>query len=209
MNRLIAFVGFKASGKNTAAQILVDHYDFVPLSFADAIKDCLAAIFCWPRELLEGVTPASRLWRETVDSWWAVRLEIADFTPRWAMMHFGTEIMRRHFNSQIWVANVERRIELVGDRPVVLLDGRFPNELALVRRRRGRVARIQRGADPDWMTTTDAATARHRARGAGVHESEYAWIGSTVDATLINDGSIAALQAGVLDWLGLTQPAFV
>ena len=70
LRRLIAFVGFKASGKNTAAAALYP-FGFVPLSFADALKDALAAIFCWDRHLLEGITDESRIWRETIDTWWA------------------------------------------------------------------------------------------------------------------------------------------
>ena len=42
---LITFVGFKSSGKTTAAHaLLADGYHL--LSFADALKDALAAIFC-------------------------------------------------------------------------------------------------------------------------------------------------------------------
>jgi hypothetical protein len=54
----------------------------------------------------------------------------------------------------LWVFNVERRI-LAVDGPVVLVDSRFPNEIALARRYGGRVVRIQRGADPGW---TELAT---------------------------------------------------
>jgi hypothetical protein len=208
MNQLIAFVGFKSAGKNTAAQPLIDHYGYKPLSYADALKDALAAIFCWPRDLLEGITDESRLWREQVDHWWAARLDINDFTPRWAMMNFGTEIMRKHFNPDIWVLNVERRIELLGDHPIVLIDARFPNEIALARRFKGQVVRIQRGADPAWMSIAAGASAGNlphcqEMQKLGIHPSEWSWVNSPFDVTLQNDGSIVALQAAVLMWMRL------
>lgn len=200
IHELIAFVGFKASGKNTAAAALYP-FGYVPISFADALKDSLASVFCWDRDMLEGITEASRLWREQVDDWWAAKLNIPHFTPRWAMKHVGTDVMRRHFNYDLWVHNVERRLVLL-DCPVVLVDGRFPNEIALARRYCGRVYRIKRGPDPEWRSLAIAANtgvveAREQLAALDVHESEYAWIGHPVDAEIVNDGTIADLHATV------------
>lgn len=211
MQRLIAFVGFKSSGKNTAAAALYPH-GFVPLSFADALKDALAAIFCWDRDLLEGITEESRTWRECKDSWWANKLDIANFTPRWAMMNVGTEVMRRYFNYDLWVHNVERRILLLAqESSVVLVDARFPNEIALARRYHGRVLRIKRGADPEWTELAELANlhwspvvrahALAMLEARGVHPSEFAWIGTPTDGTITNDGLIADLHAAVSDRL--------
>ncbi len=206
MHKLIAFVGFKASGKNTAAAALLAH-GFVSLSFADAIKDALAAIFCWDRNLLEGITDESRLWRECIDPWWAAKLDLPGFTPRWAMMNFGTEVMRRHFNDDIWVFNVERRMIQI-EAPIVLVDGRFPKEIALAHQHNGQVIRIKRGADPSWMGT--AITANYDSEPMmrdyaadvlacnDVHSSEYRWIGGPIDDTIANDGTIAQLHANVV-----------
>jgi hypothetical protein len=206
MRQLVAFVGFRSAGKNTAAQPLVDIHHYQSLSFADAMKDALASIFCWQRDLLEGITDESREWREQGDIWWANRLGIAEFTPRWALKHFGTEIMREHFNQEIWVLHVERRIMLLGDTPVVLTDTRFPNEIEMIRRFNGAVVRIQRGPDPEWMEIARLANQgsephQHAMERHGVHASERAWVGSELDVTLQNDGSIADLQTAVLTWL--------
>jgi hypothetical protein len=212
-NQLVTFVGFKSSGKNTAAQPLIDEFGYAPLSFADAMKDSLASIFCWSRIMLEGITQESREWREQIDQWWADRLGIPEFSPRWAMRHFGTEIMRAHFNPEIWVLNVERRIMMLGDRPVVIIDARFPNEIELARRFGGRVARIKRGSDPNWMPMVQSAphqSARDVMTSLDIHESEWAWIGTPVDVTIENDRSIADLRNALVGWLGLEtaqQPA--
>lgn len=206
MNKLVAFVGFKASGKNTAANILIDR-GYLPISFADAMKDALAAIFCWDRFFLEGVTEASRQWRETVDPWWAERLGIAEFSPRWAMRYFGTEIMRQHFNQEIWVLNVTRRISLAGNQPVVLIDARFPNEIDLARKLNGAVARIKRGPEPEWFqdglaaARGDAEAIARMTEQHEIHQSEWAWLAEPVDAVLMNDWSIDDLHTQVIKWL--------
>jgi hypothetical protein len=204
---LITFVGFKSSGKNTAAAALYP-LGFVSISFADALKDALAAIFCWDRNLLEGISEESRTWRECIDPWWAVKLDIPHFSPRWAMMNVGTEVMRRHFHYDLWVFNVERRMMLL-DCPITLPDARFPNEIALTQRFDGKVIRIRRGGEPEWMpwaiTANSDAEQRDNARSmlasAGVHESEYAWVNSPIDHVIDNDGTIADLHSKVINWI--------
>lgn len=201
MNRLIAFVGLQSSGKNTAAQALYPH-GFVPVSFADALKDALAAMFCWPRDLLEGITAESRAWREQIDPWWAERLGIPEFSPRWAMRHVGTDVMRRHFHEQIWVFNVERRLIQI-DAPVVLIDARYPNEIALAHRYGGHVEQIKRGADPWWLdmardafreTNPQQRCMMLSSLETIVHESEWAWLASDIDGVTHNDGSATDLH---------------
>ena len=205
MNRLIAFVGLQSSGKNTAAQALYPH-GYLPISFADALKDALATMFCWPRDMLEGITPESRDWREQVDTWWAERLGIPEFSPRWAMRHIGTDVMRRHFHEQIWVFNVERRLTQI-NAPVVLIDARYPNEIALAHRYGGHVERIRRGPDPWWFKTAQQAFAEPfglrrqsmlRSLEMITHESEWAWLASEVDGMTLNDGSVADLHAKIV-----------
>jgi hypothetical protein len=201
--KLVAFIGFRSAGKNTAAQPLVDTYGYHLLSFADAMKDALAAIFCWDRELLEGISEESRVWREQVDPWWSKKLGIPDLTPRFMLRHFGTEIMRAHFHQEIWVHHVERRITLLGDQPVVLTDARFGNEIALVRRFEGKLIRIKRGDDPAWMPIAYQANRGDRMclahmQATKVHESEWRWVTQKYE-TIENDGDIASLHAKVVN----------
>jgi hypothetical protein len=203
---LIAFVGFKDSGKNTAAAALYP-YDFTPFSFADALKDTLAAIFCWDRALLEGITEESRAWRERIDPWWAAKLGIPQFTPRWAMTHIGTDVMRRQFHADLWVFNMERRLMLC-DGHVAVIDCRYPNEIAMVHQHGGQVIRVERGPEPEWIDL--AMTANHAPLGMmrdyarqlllnqGLHETEFAWLGEPIDATILNNSTIADLHAAVL-----------
>ena len=68
---IIGITGLIASGKDTAADYLIRFHGFKKLSYAGTLKDTVAAVFGWDRELLEGTTQSSRAWREQVDEWWA------------------------------------------------------------------------------------------------------------------------------------------
>lgn len=206
MDRLV-LVGFQGSGKNTFGEILVRDHGYTGISFADALKDCVAAIFCWDRDLLEGITPEAREWRETVDEWWSNKLGIPGLTPRWAMRNFGTDVMRTHFHTDVWISNVERRILDLGQRKVVVFDGRFPNEIDMVKRLGGKSIRVKRGPEPYWY---DEAAHLNRilsqeisqtldqikhipgmvkAMNDKAHQSEWAWIGHPIDYVVSNDGA--------------------
>ncbi len=53
---IIGIVGFKGAGKDTAGNFFEQNHGFDPDSFAAPLKDAVAAIFGWPRHLLEGDT---------------------------------------------------------------------------------------------------------------------------------------------------------
>lgn len=206
--KLIAFVGFKDSGKTTAAIPLIEH-GYIPFSYADALKDCLASIFLWPRDMLEGITPESRIWRERVDSFWSAKLGIPDFSPRRAMQLFGTETMRNHFDPNVWIFNVERRISLLPQNSkVILIDGRFPNEITMPKRYGGQVFQIQKGDKPAWYQIAEGANKGDLHLKAlmrdtyCVHESEYAWIGTELDGIIENNSSKESLYKQVLKKVG-------
>ena len=205
--QLVSLVGFKGSGKDSAGRHLVENHGFVNFSFAESLKDALASIFCWERAMLEGDAPESREWRETVDQWWSERLEIPNFTPRLAMQLVGTNVFRQHFNLDIWILNIERKLSLLPqDAKVVLIDGRFPNELDLGRKYGAKVVRVRRGDEPEWFdeavwinanpTHADWQT-RFDALNEKVHVSEWAWIGEKIDHTIENDGSLEDLYTNI------------
>ena len=98
---IIAICGFQGAGKDTLANILIEKYGFVKLSFAGSVKDVASCIFGWDREMLEGTTQESRKQREVIDEWWAKRLNIPHLTPRWVLQNFGTDLFRNHFHPEI------------------------------------------------------------------------------------------------------------
>lgn len=192
--RIISISGLIGSGKDTAADILIRHHGFVKVAFADSLKDACSAIFGWDRRMLDGVTPASRQWRESVDTWWAERLNMPHLTPRWVLQHMGTEVLRQHFNDDIWVASAERKI---ADSPksVVITDCRFPNEIGALKRIGGITARIFRGTDPPWLELARSDMGEFRRQYPGVHASEYSSVNLDYDHYINNNGDIPNLHA--------------
>jgi hypothetical protein len=191
---IIGICGFIGSGKDTAADFLVNFHGFRRDSFAGTLKDAVASVFNWDRDLLEGRTKEARAWREQVDPWWAERLNMPNLTPRLVLQLWGTEVCRRGFHDDIWIASVENKLRNSKD-SIVISDCRFPNEIASIKHAGGKVIWVQRGITPHWY---DVAVQANRGVDAaqrflaqeGIHASETAWAGTQFDAIIDNDGSL-------------------
>jgi hypothetical protein len=200
---IIGICGFIGSGKDTAANYLVGWHGFRRDSFAGALKDAVAQVFGWDRELLEGLTPEARAWREQVDPWWAERLNMPTLTPRWVLQYWGTEVCRTGFHDDIWIAALENRLrQRTGH--TVISDVRFPNEVASIRSAGGHIVWIRRGADPEWCSTliemrqnSTLGICTDYMRQFNVHASEWAWVGTRFDAVVDNNGSVDELYASL------------
>lgn len=215
---IVGLVGFIGSGKDTAADYLVNFHGFRRDSFAGTLKDAVANIFGWDRTLLEGRTKASREWREKVDPWWSKRLDMPNLTPRWVLQHWGTEVCRVGFHDDIWIASLENKLRQADDN-VVISDVRFPNEIKAIRNAGGLVFRINRGGLPDWYDDALAvnrgpnhigwALSKDRIGKLKIHASEWAWIGHKFDGELDNnttfDSLFDQLKSRVQDHLGATD----
>jgi hypothetical protein len=199
---IIGFVGFIGSGKDTAADYLVNFHEFRRDSFANTLKDAVAAVFGWDRTMLEGRTKMAREWREQVDPWWAERLKMPNLTPRWILQYWGTEVCRKAFHDDIWIASLESKLRNSKDN-IVISDVRFPNEIKAIHNAGGKVIRIKRGPEPEWYDDAANANAGDRYMGWAIgkkrletlkiHASETAWVGGDIDVTITNDGSIDEL----------------
>ena len=198
---IIGFVGFIGSGKDTAADYLVNFHGFRRDSFANTLKDAVAAVFGWDRVLLEGRTKEAREWREQRDEWWSNRLG-KDITPRHILQYWGTEVCRQGFHDDIWIASLENKMRKTGDN-IVISDVRFPNEIKSIKAAGGKVVRVVRGADPEWYqdawnvnqgpTNMSWAISKMRMEQLKIHASETAWIGKDIDLEIDNNGSIDQL----------------
>jgi hypothetical protein len=202
---IIGIVGFQGAGKDTIADYLVNIHQFRRESFANTLKDAVAAVFGWDRELLEGRTRQSREWREQQDPWWAERLGMPGLTPRWVLQHWGTEVVRRGFHDNTWIASLENRLRKSKD-DIVISDCRFSNEIAAIRRAGGVVIRVKRGNEPSWYSVAQAANAHTHPNASskiltelGIHASETAWIGTNFDAVLDNNLTMDHLYTQVND----------
>lgn len=199
---IIGVVGFIGSGKDTVADYLVSHHDFVRDSYAAPLKDAVASIFGWDRELLEGRTNEAREWREQVDEWWTDRLglqhDIFPITPRYILQQFGTEVLRDHFHEDIWIASLENRAR-VATKNIVITDCRFPNEFKCLKKAGGKVVRVHRGPDPEWYDYAWEANrgdieAKFELQKFKVHASETSLVGMKFDYNINNNGTLDDLH---------------
>lgn len=198
---VIAICGFISSGKDTVAEFLVNYHGYKRASFAGTLKDAVAAVFGWDRELLEGRTKEAREWREKVDFWWAGRLNVPNLTPRLMLQLWGTEVCRNGFHNDIWVASVENQLRNAKDN-IVISDCRFPNEVNAMRNAGAKLVWVKRGELPTWYDTAVKAnsgdtTAQSTLAGYGIHASETSWVGTEFDAVIENNGSLDDLLAQV------------
>jgi hypothetical protein len=191
---IIGICGFIGSGKDTVADYLVNFHEFRRESFASTLKDAVAAVFGWDRTMLEGRTKEAREWREQVDPWWAQRLAMPTLTPRWVLQYWGTEVCRKAFHDDIWIASLENKLRNSKD-SVVISDCRFPNEIQSIKDAGGQIVWVQRGALPDWYDVAVDANkgnnvAINELKMRKIHASETAWVGTEFDAILDNNGTI-------------------
>jgi hypothetical protein len=193
---IIGIVGFAGSGKDTIADYLQNIHQFRRESFAHTLKDAVAAVFGWDRDMLEGRTRESREWREQVDSWWSERLGMT-VTPRLVLQLWGTEVARKSYHDDIWIASLENKLRKTHD-DVVISDCRFPNEIRAIKVAGGIVIRVVRGPEPVWyelaQTVNRGPTRNTKWRLSKtelekhkVHASETAWIGTDFDAVIDNN----------------------
>lgn len=212
---IISLTGLIGSGKDTVADYLVDEYGFTRDAFASTVKDMLAVVFSWDREMLEGRTKIAREQRNQVDEWWANRLNLPEFTPRWAMQHIGTEVFREHFHDDIWIAALENRLRKHKGH-IVITDARYPNELAMIKRLHGMTWHVERGENPEWydyavrynaadeksqltMRMIASIDTNSNIFNRRIHSSEWQWIGFPFDNEIDNNGDIKGLYATVED----------
>tara|TARA_B100000035_G_C21024002_1_gene565321 strand:- start:22 stop:651 length:630 start_codon:yes stop_codon:yes gene_type:complete len=206
MKNVVGICGLIGHGKDTAAGFLIEQ-GYQRISFAGVLKDACANIFSWDRILLEGNTKESRVWRETVDEWWSDRLGIENFTPRYALQYIGTNVFRKHFHPDIWVAACERQIE-IAEKNVVISDCRFFNELGIIKKLGGTTAVVWRNEKPLWWATACGINTTNTNNNPNnsmevvfpdVHPSEWSWAGWQFDHTIENTGTLEDLQSRTLE----------
>ena len=156
----------------------------------------MAAVFGWDRDMLEGRTRESREWREQADPWWTERLGMT-VTPRLVLQVWGTEVARKSYHDDIWIASLENKLRKTHD-DVVISDCRFPNEIKAIKAAGGIVIRVVRGPEPVWFElaqtvnqgptrNTSWRLSKNELEKYNVHASETAWIGTEFDAIIDNN----------------------
>lgn len=182
---LIGLAGAARSGKDTAAQSLLD-MGWTRRAFADKVRDVLYAMnpVLDESSYADGFTSL----RYEVDHYgWESVKEMYPEVRRY-LQRLGTEGAREVLGEDIWVDALFRDFETWG--PTVITDVRFPNEANAIRERGGLVVRIERpGQEP--------------IREAG-HRSENALAGYLYDDVIPNDGPVSQLHDRVMQLIPLT-----
>ena len=169
--RIISLTGLKGSGKDAAAQALVED-GWVHLKFATPLVDMLKALDltichlgCWVR-----LTPLLEAdYEGTKNSIPEVRR---------LLQRLGTEAVRGVLGDGVWVDHMAGRLADYLDRDVVISDTRFENEAELVR--------WYKGVNVEIIRPTDVVRDNH-ASEAGVPRE-------LIDHTVYNTGTIEDLH---------------
>lgn len=181
---IIGLCGFIGAGKSTVANYLVANHGFTRLSFAGTLKDTCAVLFGWDRTRLEGATPEDRAWREQPDIFWSEKFG-KPWTPRWALQFVGTEVIRNNLHQDMWVLNVEKKLQAMGpDAKVVFDDARFVNELMTLTKYGASLIVVQR---------PETATVEHRNLWNALYSSRPEAVAEAV--------ATSPLHASEKDWL--------
>jgi hypothetical protein len=133
-----------------------------------------------------------------------------NLTPRWILQYWGTEVCRRGFHDDIWIASLENKLRSSRD-DVVVSDCRFPNEIKSIKDAGGIIVWVKRGALPEWYNLAVEANqgsnvAANELKMNKIHASETSWVGTDFDVVLDNNGSIDDLYEEIKN-LVLNRPA--
>ena len=141
---LIGIGGYAGAGKDTLADLLVEHFSFVKIAFADPMREIASVI----NPVVGFIDATDSKECEVVRYNDAVEMlgynmaktiypEIRQFLQR-----LGTEAGRNVLGTDIWVNDAMRRAK--PHRRVVFPDMRFQNEAHVIRSANGRTVRVER-----------------------------------------------------------------
>ncbi|MFE5663363.1 hypothetical protein ACFQ7W_05405 [Streptomyces niveus] len=188
---IVGLSGYSRSGKNEAAEALVQH-GWSQAGFADKLREFLLAL----NPVIPGPVGVGnvRLQLLIADVGWEYAKDVYP-EVRALLQRAGTEAGRRVLGADVWVAALFREHN---EAPaLVITDVRFPNEARAVAERDGVMIRVARpGVGPA------------RDRMGRVHESETALDDWEFDHYLKNDGTVRDLHlklSGVADLVQLSR----
>jgi len=177
--QVIGLCGYAGSGKDTAAQGLIE-LGWQRVSFADPIREMALAIDPW----IEPWNNSGRLSNIVREYGWEVAKNSFPEVRR-LLQRIGTEAGRDILGQDVWLDVAERKmIQAECDQcpGVVITDMRFENE------------RIMLG---DWKATF-VRISRPGVGPVNEHQSDQLLASFEVDHEIVNDGDEAKLQAALV-----------
>ncbi len=159
------------------------------MAMAGPLKDIVATMFNWDREMLEGRTIESRQERMKPDARWdhlaghGIFKDVISngISPILVLQRLGTDLIRHHIHDDFWLDLMRIRAKASTSPAIIIPDIRFPNELAACDITICITRPIHDGIDL-----------------ASLHISEVAHLDHHFDFTITNDGSIQDLEAKVI-----------
>ena len=205
--KVISISGLIGSGKNTVANLICElspNLNFQRISFAARLKDTIATLFHYDRDLLEGNSVLSREWRETQDSYWYNKSNGKIKSPRWILQQFGVEI-KKLFCEDFWASIVENEILNHLNQNFILTDTRFPDEIEMLKKHNTFFIEVKRGVQPSWYSLAEDYNTGILMKKPeilnSIPESEWRWIGKVKYHTIYNNGSLDDLKKTVFKTL--------
>jgi hypothetical protein len=165
---IIGLTGYAQSGKDTVANILVEHYGYQRVAFADPIRDLLYEANPMLKEgyRVQGLVD--------VYGWDRVKVDYPEARDLLQRLGVGA---RKTFGDMFWVQQALKQVHFEGN--FVITDVRFPNEAkAILEYDNAQIWRIRR-------VGFDAVNA---------HVSESAMDGEKVDQIFVNNGTLDDLK---------------
>lgn len=145
---IVGLTGKKGAGKDMVGTYLIEQHGFVRVSFAQALKQSVAALLNITLDQIEQ-------WKNdphavvhvgiAVEEGWLVGGTTLSF--RNFLQRYGTEAHREQFGDGFWLDAASQRIAELhasGHRDLVFTDVRFDNEAELIRTLGGSVVRVWR-----------------------------------------------------------------
>jgi hypothetical protein len=134
---IIGLSGYARSGKDTAADRLVDSHGFVRYSFAAPMKEAMYILN--PIVGSDGI--GSFKYKNLVDTYGLDKAKESYPEIRRLLQVFGTEVGRNMFGENFWV---DLALNQINSKNSVISDVRFKNEADAIKKAGGQVWRINR-----------------------------------------------------------------
>jgi len=170
---LILLVGNIGCGKTTAANILVNKFNFVEYTFASPLKEFALSIG-FNKQDVYGTQEEKNMINQNFG-----------ISGRQFMQRFGTDIIRENSKhlfdghvDNVWVRAMEMRIKKSENKDIVVSDGRFLDEAKLIKDLGGIIVRLR----------------RNNSSFASNHVSEMELNNIIADVEYCNDGSMEDMK---------------
>jgi hypothetical protein len=156
---LIALSGLKGSGKDTAAEVMIEEYGFTRIAFADALREALVVLNPYIDEVVSSdteydsvsyvvPTPLAELVEEY--GWDYTKRNFPE--ARRLLQVMGTEVGRMLFGENVWIDYLVKKYPNISrtNTRYVITDCRFENEAQFVQDAFGKIVWIARpGVESD------------------------------------------------------------